>query len=157
MSDQEKGHRRQSKAALCVDLQTQNRAVCEQIKSLRDTAVTLLDSEKPTKRARKELLDTAQSLLSLQNGIDEKIPALVPSCCTKYSLNRLHAVNNYHIKTSSNVCAPRDNMRPRTFKIGGESFPLPKNKVQFAAVEACEILIQIEDANFLSLKKLFRP
>ena len=153
MSEQGKGRHRQSKAALCVDLQTQNRAVCEHIQSFCDTAVTLLDSEKPTKRARKDLLDTAQSLLSLQNGIDEKIPALVLSCCTKYSQNRLHAVNNHQTKTFSNVCAPRDNMRSRTFEIGGDSFPLPNNKVQFTAVEACEILVQIEDAKTMSIKK----
>ena len=56
---------RQSKAAIAVDIHSQHEAVCESIKSLRDTVATLLASEKPTKHARKELLNTADILLTL--------------------------------------------------------------------------------------------
>ena len=56
---------RQSKAAIAVDVHSQHEVVCESINSLRDTAATLLASEKPTKRACRELLDTADTLLSL--------------------------------------------------------------------------------------------
>ena len=57
---------RQSKASVAVGVQSQYEVVCENIRSLRDTAATLLASEKPTKRARKEILDTANAFLSLQ-------------------------------------------------------------------------------------------
>ena len=74
MSSRGKGRRRlpmavcasrQSKAAITVDTHSQHEAVCESIKSMRDTAATVLASEKPTKRARRDLLDTADTLLSL--------------------------------------------------------------------------------------------
>ena len=44
---------RQSKAATAVDINYQHEAVCERIKSLRDTAAMLLDYEKPIKCARR--------------------------------------------------------------------------------------------------------
>ena len=61
---------RQSKAVIAVDIHSQHKAVCESIKSLRDTAATLLASEKPTKHARRELLDTYDTLLSLQSDVN---------------------------------------------------------------------------------------
>ena len=78
--------RRQSKAVIAVDIHSQHEAVCESIKSLRDTAATLLAYEKPTKRARRELLDTADALLSMQSNVQQAIPKLVPSNCTKYAV-----------------------------------------------------------------------
>ena len=44
---------RQSKAVIAVDIHSQHEAVCESIKSMRDTAATVLASEKPTKRAQR--------------------------------------------------------------------------------------------------------
>ena len=78
MSSRGKGRRRlpmavrasrQSKAAITVDTHSQHEAVCESIKSLRDTAAMPLDFEKPTKRALRELLETANTLLSLQSDM----------------------------------------------------------------------------------------
>ena len=80
---------RQSKAVIAVDIHSQHEAVCESIKSLRDTAATLLASEKPTKRVRRELLNTADTLLSLQSDVQQEIPNLMPSNCTKYDVGRL--------------------------------------------------------------------
>ena len=88
MSSRGKGRRRlpkaarailQSKAVIAVDIHSQHEAVCESIKSLRDTGATLLASEKPTKRVRRELLDTADTLLSLQSDVQQAIPKLMPS------------------------------------------------------------------------------
>ena len=80
---------RQSKAAIAVDVQSQHEALSNSIQLLRATAATILEAEKPTKRARKELLDTADTLLSLQGVVLQEIPKLIPSNCTKYSINRL--------------------------------------------------------------------
>ena len=44
---------RQSKAVIAVDIHSQHEAVCESIKSMCDTAATVLASEKPTKRAQR--------------------------------------------------------------------------------------------------------
>ena len=150
------GTHRQSKAQLAVDLQTQNHSICDQIKSLRDTAASVLESEAPTKRIRKELLDTAESLLVLQSSVQAKIPELVPKDCTKYSLKRLHAANNHNVKMQFDVRPPRENMRVRIFTIAGKEFPLPANTTQFTALEACSILQQVEKFKLTSTTKAIR-
>ena len=100
MSDKGRGHRRlpmaahasrQSKAAIAVTIHSQHIEVCNSIRSLRDAAATLLASENPMKRARRELLVTADTLLSLQGDVQQKIPNLMPSNCTKYSIRRLQS------------------------------------------------------------------
>ena len=107
MSSKGKGRRRlpmaarvicQSKAATVVNVENQNAELREGIQSLRDSAASLLDSENPTKRARKMIMDTADTLLSLQNDVQQKIPHLVPSDCTKYAVKRLQSISNYEKK-----------------------------------------------------------
>ena len=120
---------RQSKAQLTVGMLNQNRMICDQITTLRDSAASVLYSEAPTKRQRKELLATAETLLSLQNTVGEQIPDLVPKNCTKYSINRIIADTNHVSNTKSDICAPRENMRIRTFFIGKQEYSLPDNKV----------------------------
>ena len=56
---------RQSKAQFAVALQVHSRSINDQLKTLRDTAASLLEAEAPTKRQRRELLNSAESLLSL--------------------------------------------------------------------------------------------
>ena len=74
MPNKGKGHYRlpmaahfsqQSKAATVVDIQYQNIEVHQGIQSLRNPTASLFDSENPTKRARKMVMDTADTLLSL--------------------------------------------------------------------------------------------
>ena len=144
---------RQSKAQLTVGMMSHNRTICDQITALRDDAETLLHSEHPTKRQRKELLATAEALLSLQSTVEEQIPELAPKECTKYSINRIHADIKHNEKTLSDVCPPRENLRIRTFSIGEREYPLPFNKLQFSAVEACSILKQVEESKVISMKK----
>ena len=76
---------KKSKACLTVDLQTNGRVVESGIASIRDTAVSILQSEHPTKRQRKSLISAAESLLELQKSVIEDIPTLVPNDCTKPS------------------------------------------------------------------------
>ena len=121
---------RQSKAAITVDIRSQHKEVCDNIRSLRDTAAELLACDKPTKRARKELLDTADTLLLLQDDVQQKVPKLLPSDCTKYSLNRLQSASNRLEKTNEHESAPRDNMRVQYFSICGHNIPLPENIFQ---------------------------
>ena len=153
MSKKKEAPPRQSKAQLAVGMLNQNRTICDQIITLRDTAESILYTEAPAKRQRKELLATAETLLSLQNTVGEQIPELVPKDCTKYSINCIIADSTHLIKTQSNVCAPRENMRVRTFLIGKQEYPLPENKVKFTAIEACNILKQVEDKGIISVKK----
>ena len=80
---------RQSKAAIAVSVQNQNTDVHTGIQAIRDTAVSLLAVDNPSKRARKELLDSANTLLSLQSDVEKDIPSLIPSTCTKYAVKRL--------------------------------------------------------------------
>ena len=153
MSKKKEPPPRQSKAQLAVGIMNQNRTISGQIIALRDTAESILYTEAPTKRQRKELLATAETLLSLQNTVEEQIPELVPKDCTKYSINRIIADSTHSFQTQSNVCAPRENMRVRTFFIGKQEYPLPENKVKFTAIEACNILKQVEDKGIISVKK----
>ena len=122
---------RQSKSAIAVDIHSQHEAVCESIKSLRDTAATLLASEKPTKRARRELLDTADTLLSLQSNVQQAIPKLMPYNCTKYAVGRLQSESNRLHKTNENESAPRENLRAIFFHLCGHAIPLPENRSQY--------------------------
>ena len=147
---------RQSKAALAVDLQSHNRTICDRIQSLRDTAVSVLEATAPTKRQRKMLLDTADSLLLLQGDVEAKIPELVPKDCSKYSIARLRADSNQAAKTQSGAAAPRENMRARTFSIAGDEYSLPENRIIFTASEACEILAEVEDSAATSITKAIR-
>ena len=131
---------RQSKAAISVDIHSQHEAVCESIKSLHDTADTLLASEKPIKRACRELLDTADTLLSLQSDVQQAIPKLMPSNCTKYAVGRLHYESNRVHKTNENESAPRENLRAIFFHICGHDIPLPGDRSQYTAIKVCAIL-----------------
>ena len=148
--------RRQSKAALTVDLQSHNRTIIDCVQTLRDTAVSVLEAVAPTKRQRKILLNTADTILALQGSVEAKIPEIVPQSCSKYSIARLRAANNQAIKTQLDVFAPRANMRVRTFSIAGDDYPLPENRIQFTASEACEILAQVEDSAATSTTKAIR-
>ena len=74
--------RRQSKAALAVGLQSHNRTICDRIQTLRDTAVSVLESEAPTKRQMKMLFDTTKYLRTLQGDFEAKIPELVSRDCS---------------------------------------------------------------------------
>ena len=59
----------QSKAAITINVQNGNCAISEGIMSLCDKAESILDSETPSKRKKKNLLDTAKSLLQLQSSV----------------------------------------------------------------------------------------
>lgn len=84
----------------------------------------------------------------------DKIPDIVPNDCTKYSLARIHSSKSQQLSTQHNKCAPRENMRPRTFDVCGVGITLPENKFVYAAVEVCSILTQIkEDAKKDKVKK----
>ena len=76
-------NKRKSKADITVEIQTDNRAIGEGIVSLRDAAESILGSAAPTKRQRKLLVETAESLLALQNSVVGKIPDLIPDECTQ--------------------------------------------------------------------------
>ena len=56
---------RKSKASMTVDLQVDGQSVEDGISRIRDAAQAMLDSENPTKRQRKALVETAESLLAL--------------------------------------------------------------------------------------------
>ena len=153
MSSKRKGRRRlpmsalvirQSKASTVVNVQNQNAEVREGIQSLRDSAASLIDSENPTKRARKMIMDTADTLLFLQEDMQQKIPQLVASDCTKYAVERLQSISNYEKKVHNDVTPPRQNMRLRYFYVAGRSIVLPHNKIQYTALEACKLLEVIE-------------
>ena len=125
---------RQSKAAITVDTHSQHEAVCESIKSLRDTAATLLASEKPTKYVRRDMLDTDDTLLSLLSDVHQAIPKLVPSNCKNYAVGRLQSESNRVHKTNENESAPRENLRARFFRLCGHVIPLPENRSQYTAI-----------------------
>ena len=155
MSSKRKGRRRlpmsalvirQSKASTLVNIQNQNVEVHEGIQSLCDSAASLLEvyPESPTKRARKKIMDTADTLLYLQEDMQQKIPQLVPSDCTKYAIGRLQSVSNYKQKVHNDVTSPRQNMRLRYFYVADRSIVLPHNIIQYTALEACKILEDIE-------------
>ena len=61
--------RPQSKAAITIDVQNGNHVINEGIMSMCDKAESILDSETPSKRQKKNLLDTAKSLLQLQSSV----------------------------------------------------------------------------------------
>ena len=137
---------RQSKASTLVNVQNQNVEVHEGIQSLCDSAASLLEvyPESPTKRARKKIMDTADTLLYLQEDMQQNIPQLVPSDCTKYAIGSLQSVSNYKQKVHNDVTPPRQNMRLRYFYVAGRSIVLPDNKIQYTALEACKLLEVIE-------------
>ena len=139
MSSRGKGRRRipmaarashQLKAVIAVDIHSQHEAVCQSIKSLRDTAATLLASEKPTKRARRELLDTADTILSLQIDVQQAIPKIMPYNCTKYAVGRLQSESNSLHKTKENESTPCENLRSRFFHLYDHAIPLTENRSQ---------------------------
>ena len=132
-----------SKAAMTVDVQNDNRTISNGIRDLCNRAESVLCSEAPTKRLRKSLLDTAASLLLLQNSVAEKIPTIVPSDFTSYAIKRIHTANDFAVMTAANTCAPRSNLRKRTIEVNGVTIPLPDDRRQYTAVEACNILINI--------------
>ena len=84
---------RRSKTIIAVDIQNTNQAVGDGLQLLCDQAVAILDTQAPTKRLRKSLLDTAHAIVDLQNSVVDDIPNLIPNECTKYSLKRIHTEN----------------------------------------------------------------
>ena len=130
---------RVSKAALAVTINSDNNVVNAGMQQLCDSAKALLDTENPTKRQRKQLLDTAQTLLSLQGDVQQKVPSLVPSNCTQYAVGRLTSVANRQAVTP-HCLAPRPNMRQRYFSVCNHDIPLPLNRSQYSAMEVCTIL-----------------
>ena len=120
---------RQSKAAIAVNVQNHNIHVRSGIQLLRDTAVSLLVLDNPSKRAQKELLESANILLALQGEVEQNIPNLIPSTCTKYAVNRLQSDSNHERKTHEEVTPPHDNMRVCVFTIAGRAINLPQNRL----------------------------
>ena len=144
---------RRSTAVIAVDLQNTNQAVGDGLQLLCNTAGAILDSEAPTKRLRKSLLDTAHSLLELQSNVVSEIPNLITQDCAKYSIKRISTAVSHQTKTLQNQFVVLPNLRQRIFKIGDAEIPLPANQVQYTAAEACAILLQIELNNSLTLNK----
>lgn len=129
---------------MTVDLQTNGRVVQDGITSIRDTTISILQSENPTERQKKSLVSAVESLLELQKSVIDKIPALVPEDCTQYALKRLHATNSHERLTHLQKRPPRKNMRVRNFQCGSSVIPLPSNKTQYSALEVCTILSECE-------------
>ena len=145
MSKQDGSKNRKSKAAITVDVQTTSKAVGNGIMNIRVAAESICSSHAPTKRQRKELVDTAKSLLALQYSVTEKIPTLLPDNCTQYAMSRLTSESNHTVRTHSNVSHSRDNMRIRTFNCAGVLIRLPQNIVQYTTTEVCSILSEYEE------------
>ena len=145
MSKQDRYKNRKSKAARTVDVQTTSKAVGDGIMNIRDAAESIRSSQAPTKRQRKELVDTAKSLLALQHSVTEKIPTLLPDNFTQYAMTRLISESNHAVRTHSNVSHSRDNMRIRTFNCAGVLIRLPQNLVQYTTTEVCSVLSEYEE------------
>ena len=139
-----KNRRLPSKAAITVSLQEDNRDVSNGIQSICDSAHSLLNSQHPTKRQRKELLTTAQSLLELHTSVEEQIPSLLPTECTKCTVQHIQSESEYKRKTRNDVSVSRNSLRVRHFEISGARIALPENRVQYEALEICNILEQVE-------------
>ena len=84
-----------TRATMTVNIQDENCDIRNGIQSICDSAKSLLNSEKPTKRQRKELLVSAKSLLDEHNSMEEQIPSLLPKDCDKYSIRRIEAESNH--------------------------------------------------------------
>ena len=82
-----------------------------------DRAKSIFASDFPSKRQRKCLIETAESLLELQNSVVMKIPDLIPDECTQYALKYIRTMNDYEMKAHSNISAPRSNTRIRIFEV----------------------------------------
>ena len=136
--------KKKSKASLTVDLQIDERAVGDGISAVLQSAESILSAEVPTKCQRKALVETAQSLLVLQKTIVKKVPSLISDDCSQYSLARVSVIKNHEIKTQSLKCAPRENLRVRTYDCLGTKIPLPSNTTQYSAEEAFTILSECE-------------
>ena len=159
MSDESNvGPRATSKAAITVDVQNDNHAIYGSILDICGKAEAILESQAPTKKQRKCLLDTAASLLQLQTSVAEKIPELLPSNCSVYSLMRLHSVDAHTKKTCVNEVSPSfPNLRKRGFEVSGAFVPLPENRKLYTAQEACAVLVDIEQMKKPSLNKVVDP
>ena len=145
---------RKSKAAIAVDIQTDNRVVGDGLQLLCERAATILDTVAPTKRIRKSLLDTAESLLQLQGNIVKDIPTLILDDCTKYAIDRISREKAHETLTCVAALPPAHTTRLRTFDVGGVQIPLPFNRLQYTAVEACTILTTIQTDKRVSLNKV---
>ena len=129
MSKRDSGSARpKSKAAITIDVQNGNREISDGIVNICARAESLLDTQAPTKRQKLNLLATAESLLELQTSVSQKIPFLVPSDCSRYSLCRLQTSTDHSKKTCENETAPPPNMRQRCFEVAGILIPLPDNR-----------------------------
>ena len=149
-NETERSTNRKSKAVIAVDIQTDNRVVSDGLQLLCDRAATILDTAAPTKRIRKSLLDTAESLLQVQGNI----PILIPDDCTKYAINRISREKAHGTLTCVAALPPVHKTRIRTFDVGGVSIPLPLNRLQYTAVEACTILTKTETDKRISMSKV---
>ena len=89
---------------MTVHLQADSYEVNHGIQSIRDSALSIFNAEHPTKRQRRQLLETAEFLL--QSGIEEKISSLLPSDCTQYNIHRLNTEENYNRNTRADLCTP---------------------------------------------------
>ena len=119
--------KRKSKELLTVYLQTNGRAVRDGITSIRDTAISIFQSDNPTKHQRNSIISAAESLLDLQKPVVDEIPALVLNECTKYAIARLHSTNSHEMLTHSQKRPPRETMRIRTISGGSSDIPLQSN------------------------------
>ena len=91
-----------------------------------DKTESLLDSNLPSKRARKVLLDAAESLLTLQNSVETKFPDLIPDECSHHYMYRIGAESSHNQIVYET--ASRHNMRVRIFEEAGASIPLSTTK-----------------------------
>ena len=145
---------RKSKAVIAVDIQTDNRVVGDGLQLLCERAATILDTAAPTKRIRKSLLDTAESLLQLQGNIVKDIPTLILDDCTKYAIDRISRDKAHGTITRAAMLPPAHTTRMRTFDVGGVPIPLPLNRLQYTAVEACTILATVQTDKRISMNKV---
>ena len=88
--------------------------------------------------------------------MQQAIPKLTPSNCTKYAVGRLQSESNSVHKTNENESAPRENLRARFFHLYGHAIPLTENRSQYTAIKVCAILhevqVDIDDMPIRNLK-----
>ena len=78
----------------------------------------------------------------------------MPSNCTKYAVGRLQSESNRVKKTNENEPVPHENLRARFFYLCDNAIPLPENRSQYTAMEACAILHEVQNWKSISINKV---
>ena len=136
MSKESNVTQRKSKTALTLHFENQLNELGDQLEVIRDEADSLLAAENPTKRQRKVLLDTANSLIALQKDTTDNLPNLIPAECSKYSISRLRTEKKFNARV---ISPDTSGLRTQCFDVAGIQINLPQNRTQYSATEVCAI------------------